>query len=120
MNDNLPLLLTLYKITLVSGEVSLIGWIVLYSILAPWWRNPIGRTLVAKTALIALIIVPSILGLFFHLTIAAHNYVAWIDIGLVGLITPVMIWRSAVWLKIYRFHKNGKDKDYKDAHEGGM
>ncbi len=90
------------KTGLIAGFVSLTGWVVLYSFLADWWRNPVGRTLVAKTALVAGLFVAPVLSIFFRLDI----YIAgWTDVALVGLVTPVMIWRSLVW---WRLHKAGK------------
>jgi hypothetical protein len=109
------LLIELLKISLICGFCSLIGWIVLYSVLAPWWKNPIGRTLVAKTLLVAAILVPSLLGLFFP----TMNEVAaeWTDLVLISLITPVMIWRSAVWLRLYGQRKIG-NSNATDMEEG--
>jgi hypothetical protein len=105
------LVLTL-KVALIAGFISLVGWIALYTALADWWENPIGRTLVAKTALIAGVFVPSILSLFFHLS-GHDSYVAgWVDVGLIGLVTPVMLWRSAVWWRLHkagRLPRNGSD-----------
>jgi hypothetical protein len=91
-----------FKVVLIAGFLSLTGWIAVYTRLAEWWKNDIGRTLVVKTALIALLLVPSILSLFFHLNRLTSMTAAWVDVGLVGLITPVMLWRIAVWLRIYR------------------
>jgi hypothetical protein len=102
------------KVALISGFVSLAGWIALYSALADWWKIPVGRTLVAKTALIAGLFVPSILSLFFHLS-ARDSYIAgWVDVALIGLVTPVMLWRSLVW---WRLHKAGRLPQ--DSSDGG-
>lgn len=90
------------KVALISGFVSLVAWVVLYSVLADWFRNPIGRTLVAKTALVAGMFVPSILSLFFHLS-GHDSYIAgWVDVTLIGLVTPVMWWRCLVWVRLHR------------------
>jgi len=102
------LILTL-KVALISGFVSLAGWIVLYSVLAAWWRHPIGRTLVTKTALIAALFIPSILSLFFKLSRMDSYTVGWIDTGLIGLVTPVMVWRSVVWWRLHRAGKLPRD-----------
>jgi hypothetical protein len=93
-------MLLLLKIGVISGFVTLVAWIVVYSRLAAWWRNAIGRTLVAKTALIAALMVPFALSLFFHLNRLNSRVVGWVDTSLILAITPVMIWRIAVWLKI--------------------
>lgn len=93
-----------FKVVTIAAVLSLTAWIVIYTRIAAWWRNPIGQTLVAKTALIALLLVPTILSLFFHLNRLTSYVAGWVDVALIGLITPVMIWRSAVWIQI---HRNG-------------
>lgn len=95
------LLLTL-KVVTVAGFCSLTAWIIVYTRLAPWWRNPVGQTLVIKTALIALLLVPSILSLFFGLNRLTSEIAGWVDAALIGLITPVMIWRTVVWVRLHR------------------
>ena len=100
------------KVALIAGFVSLAGWIALYTALAPWYRNPIGRTLVAKTALVAAMFVPTTLSLFWHLSRKDSYLVGWIDVALIGLVTPVMVWRSVVWVKLHRagrLPRNGED-----------
>lgn len=95
-------LVLLLKVFCVTGFLSLVGWIAVYTALAPWWRNAIGRTLVAGTALVALLLVPTSLSLFFHFGRLHRLAVAWTDVVLIGLITPVMVWRSAVWIRLHR------------------
>jgi hypothetical protein len=100
------------KVALISGFVSLVGWIALYSFLAAWIRNPIGRTLVAKTTLIALLFVPTSLSLFFNLSRTDSYIAGWVDVALIGLVTPVMLWRCWVWVKLHqagRLPRNGSD-----------
>ena len=88
------------KIALIAGFCSLAGWVILYTILAPWFRDPIGRTLVAKTTLIALLFIPTTLSLFFDLSRADSYLAGWIDVSLIGLVTPVMLWRCRVWWRL--------------------
>lgn len=108
------LVLTL-KVALIAGFVSLAGWVALYSRLAAWWHNPIGRTLVAKTTLIALLFVPTALSLFFHLSVRDSYIAGWVDVALIGLVSPVMWWRSAVW---WRLHKAGRLPQ--NGHDGNV
>ena len=96
------LILLLFKIVTVSGFVSLAAWIGDYTRMAKWWKNAIGRTLVTKTALIAALLVPSALSLFFHFNRLTSHIAAWIDIALLGSVTPVMLWRIVVFRKISR------------------
>lgn len=90
------------KIALISGFASLVAWIALYTVYAAWWRNPIGRTLVTKTALVAALFVPTALSLFLKLNRQDSYLVGWIDVALIGLVTPVMLWRCAVWWRLHR------------------
>lgn len=91
----------LFRIVLVAGFVSLSAWIADYTRMAPWWDNPIGRTLVTKTALIAALLIPTSLSLFLNLNRLSSHIVAWVDIALIGLVTPVMLWRIVVFRKIH-------------------
>lgn len=90
------------KIVCVAGFVSLATWVVQYSRYTAAWRNPIGRTLMVKTSLIALLLIPTTLSLFFHFSRLTSYAAGWIDVVLIGAITPVMTWRMLVWRKIHR------------------
>ena len=98
-------IIVLLRIGLIAAFTSLVAWIGVYTWLAPWWRNPIGRTLVAKTSLIALLLIPSILSIFFNLNRFTSTVAAWFDVALINLIAPVMVWRIVVWLRLHRMRK---------------
>lgn len=87
------------KIALICGFISLVAWVIIYSRLARWWKNAIGLTLVAKTLLIAALFVPTTMSLFFHFSRLTSHIAGWVDVALIGLVTPVMIWRTVVWVK---------------------
>lgn len=93
-------IILLLKIGCIAGFISLTGWVVIYTRLAKWWKNPIGRTLVSKTLLVAGLLVPTTLSLFFNLNRLTSHIAAWADVILIGAITPVMTWRSIIWLKV--------------------
>lgn len=106
------LIILFLKIVLISGFCSLVTWVAVYTKLAPWWRNPVGRTLVTKTLLLAALFIPSSLNLFLHLSRRDSRLVGWIDVALIGLVTPVMLWRVAVWIRLDRagrLPRNGHD-----------
>lgn len=94
------------KIVLTSGIVSILAFIADYWRLAPWWKNPIGRTIVIKDFLLILCLLPPVVSLFFQFNRLTSNVAAWIDISDFGLLTPCMIWRIVVWERIHR----GKDR----------
>jgi len=95
-------IILLFKIVLVADLVCLAGFVAVYTRLAPWWRNPIGRTLVIKDLLLAAALTPSILSIFVHFNRLTSHIAAWADVITFGAIAPVMIWRIAVWVKIHR------------------
>lgn len=95
-------IILLLKMVLISGFASIAVWICVYTKVAKWWRNPVGRSLVTKSALVAVLLIPTTLSLFFDLNRKTSLIVAWADVGLIGLITPVMLWRSVVWWRLHR------------------
>jgi hypothetical protein len=112
------LILLLLKVFLICGFTTLIAWVVIYTRLTGGgaWRNPIGQTLIIKTLLIAALFIPQVLALFFHLNRFDSHVAAWADVTLVGLVTPVMIWRSVVWLRLSR---RDRDRDRAAERQGG-
>jgi hypothetical protein len=90
------------KVTLVTGFASIAIWIWTYTALARWWRNPVGRSLVMHAGLIAVLLVPSTLSLYFHLSRGTSDIAAWLDTALITAITPVMLWRCVVWVRLSR------------------
>lgn len=107
-------ILLLLKIGLIAGLVSIVAWVAVYHVLTKggWRRNPVGRTLVVKSLLIAGLFIPQILSLFFQLNRFDSHIAAWADVVLIGAVTPVMWWRTAVWFKLDRagrLPQNGHD-----------
>lgn len=92
------------KIGLVSGFASLVAWVAVYVWLTRGeaLRNPVGLTLILKALLIAGLFVPTALSLFFHLSRLDSLVAGWADVALIGLVTPVMCWRLAVWIRMAR------------------
>ena|SRR5215475_13375350 len=108
------LLILLFKVTLIAAAVSIGTFIATYSMWAPWWRNPIGRTIVIKDILLVLVLVPSILSLFFAFNRLTSHIAAWVDVALFGALTPVMLWRVVVFHRIHR-EKEGVRSDVADG-----
>ena len=105
------LLVLLLKVFLISGFVALAGWVGLYTWLTGGaaWRNPVGQTLVIKSLLVACTFLVIALGAFFP-WFGEHPLVTgWIDFALIGGVTPVMWWRSAVWVRLHRAGKLHQD-----------
>jgi membrane associated rhomboid family serine protease len=96
------LIVLLFKIALVADVASIVAFIAVYWRLAPWWRNPIGRTIVTKDFLLILLLLPSVLSLFFQFNRLTSRVAAWADLGLFVLLAAVMTWRCAVWIRVHR------------------
>jgi hypothetical protein len=110
------------KIGLVSGGVVLLAWVAVYSKLTKGgaWRNPIGLSLIVEALLLAGLFIPQILSLFFNLNRLDSRIAAWVDVALIGAVTPVMIWRTVAWLRLDRAGRLLRDKsgDSPDDREG--
>lgn len=94
------LIVLLLKIGLVAGVASISLWTAVYTRLAEWWLHPIGRTLVVESALIGALFIPQILSLYFNLNRLDSRIAAWADVALIGLVAPVMIWRTVAFLRM--------------------
>lgn len=94
------LIILLLKIGLVAGLVSIALWAWVYTRLARWWENPVGRTLVVAEALVGALFIFQILSLFFNLNRLDSRIVAWADVALIGLVAPAMLWRTIVFLRM--------------------
>lgn len=102
------LIILLLRIVLLAGVVSICVFIGQYTRLAKWWRTPIGRTIVIKDILLVLVFIPTILSLFFQFNRLSSHIAAWLDVVLIGLVSPVMWWRTWVWERI---HRHGGDEN---------
>jgi hypothetical protein len=69
---------------------------------------------VIEAALVAVLFVPQILGLFFDMTRLDSRIAAWSDVVLIGLVTPVMCWRLLVWLSLDKAGQMGRVPDPPD------
>lgn len=76
-------------------------FIVLYSCVAPWWRNAIGITIVTMDAIVAGIVVPHMLKLIFGVNQESLFFI-WFVVVLFSLIVPVIAWR--IWILVRVHH----------------
>jgi hypothetical protein len=76
--------------------------VIVYSVLTRGgaWRNTLGLSLIIEALLIAGLFVPQILSLFFNLNRLDSRIAAWADVTLIGLVSPVMAWRTIAFLRI--------------------
>jgi hypothetical protein len=96
------------KITLIAAEAGATGFIVTYTVLAPWWRNEIGRTIVRLDMYLGAVLLPSILSLFLHFSRLTSYVAAWIDVAIFGLVAVELARRIPLWI---RFHRNKREEE---------
>ena len=94
-----------FKVAEVCGIVTIAAFVLCYSRWAPWWRNAIGRTIVIKDLLLIVAFIPSLLSLFLQFNRLTSHLAAWLDVAMISLISPVMLWRIWVFRKI---HEQGR------------
>lgn len=100
MNGQEHWIILLLKVFCISGIAANVLFIGTYSKIAKWYRNPVGRSVVIESALIALLLVPTTLSLFLNLNRTTSDIAGWVDTVLIGAITPIMCWRCVVWLRM--------------------
>jgi hypothetical protein len=93
-----------FKAFEIASVVTITAFIACYSRWAPWWRDPIGRTIVYKDIALILVLLPSILSIFLSFNRLTSHIAAWFDVGSFALVPVIMCWRIAVFRKI---HRNG-------------
>ena len=110
------LLILLTKIALIADMAAIIAFVGDYSRLAPWWKNPVGRTIVIKDlfllGVISLIVAP----VFFQFSRFTSEVASWIQIILLGGMAIAMVWRILVFERI---HRNSAPREGDDDNQGG-
>ena len=91
-----------FKVVEVASVVTIAAFIGVYTRYAKWWRNPIGRTIVIKDVALILVLIPSILSIFFSFNRLTSHIAAWFDVASFSAIPVIMCWRILVWHRIHR------------------
>lgn len=86
-----------------------VAFIVLYSVIAPWWRSPLGRNVVALDASISLTLLPGVVHHFFGVSTALDPYFAWFTVLAFGAVPLVIAWRAWILCRI-QFGATGGDR----------
>lgn len=102
------LIIDLFKVDLIADIVAVVLFTVVYSLLAPWWRNPIGRTLVVMDILVGAAVCPSVLSLFWSFNRLTSLIAAWADVAVFGAIALVILARIPLWIGLHK-NKDGTD-----------
>lgn len=83
--------------------VTVLAFVIQYTWYAPWWRDPLGRTIVIKDLCLVAAIAPMlVLRWLLQNDPGWLTFFRWLSLAMVAAIAPVMIWRMVVWRKIHR------------------
>jgi ABC-type branched-subunit amino acid transport system permease subunit len=83
----------------LAAFIASLAFIAVYTVMAPWWRSPIGRALIMLDASLALTLAPSSLHQVTGITITASLGFAWYYLVSLTMVAASTIWRT--WI-IYR------------------
>jgi hypothetical protein len=100
-------LMVAFRVVLIAGVVSVTLWAAVYTYLAKWWANPIGRTVVDFAIRVSIAMIPSILSLFFQFSRLTSQVAGWIDVALFGLVALGILRRIPLWVKLH-MDKDGR------------
>ena len=101
MNQDQAILLA-FKVAEVASVITIAVFVACYSLWAPWWRNPIGRTIVFKDIALLLVLIPSLLSIFINFNRLTSHIAAWFDVAAFTAVPVIMVWRVFVFRKIHR------------------
>jgi hypothetical protein len=85
------------------SSIAFVGW---YSLLAPWWRLPIGRAIVALDSAIAFALLPSVIGLLWGEQAVVSVIYQWLTVCALGCVPVITCWRMVI---VWRIQKRGAD-----------
>jgi hypothetical protein len=81
-----------------------VAFIVLYSIVAKWWENTLGRCIVALDASVALTLLPSVVHHWLGVSSADTPFFAWFSLVSFAAVPLVVAWRGWILLRIQFGH----------------
>lgn len=99
--------LSLYaKVVEISAVAAGLLFVIQWTWYSPWWRDIVGRTVIAEAAAVLLSIMPGLVESFFDLTSLEKEELRWFNVSAVALIPIIYIWRVYVWHRLPHTGKN--------------
>lgn len=95
-----------------ATSIGIAVWVIQYSLLAKWWRNTIGITMVGNALCILAIYIPSLMALadpadYVHF--AAARWYLWLAVVIVVATAVFIITRIVTWEVIRRQRNGGRN-----------
>lgn len=94
------------NIAIWLAAIAELVFVIRYTMIAPWWRNPVGSTIVALGICLLVILVPTCIELALP-TVEFFRSVTWQWVTVTDLliVPAVAIWRLLYWERVYRLRK---------------
>ena len=93
--------ITFDKIAVLTAFFSSVLFLVGYSVLAPWWRHPVGRAVASLDAGLTFALLPAALHQLFGLSLISMFF-AWYYGGSLFLVAGITLWRLVVIWTVQR------------------
>lgn len=88
------------RISELSVIVIILLFLAQYTAYSPWWRDPVGRTIVIKDGVMLLIALPAVLSVWFNFNRFGSHAAGWVQVGALLGATVIMLWQVAVWYQV--------------------
>lgn len=115
------------EIVTLAAFFSAIGFIALYSFVAPWYKSTLGRSIVALDTAVALTVFPSVLHFLFGVTSLQSEAFAFFTLAAFSAIPIIIIWRGWLLWQLQTGSAHGKpgplaeeDERLSGAPSGGL
>jgi hypothetical protein len=94
------LTLNLAKIEVPAIFWAGIAFVLLYTILAPWWKNSFGRALVAMDLAVSAALFPAVLSTEFGVQMFSAEFIAWLEVAAFSVVFVVIMSRMYLLAKV--------------------
>jgi hypothetical protein len=99
------------NIAALTAFLTTVVFLVGYSVLAPWWRNPVGRAVASLDVALLLALLPSALRQVFGLHFTRDGWFTWYYGATLLLVSAVTLWRLAVIWTVQRDALAPRERD---------
>lgn len=76
-----------------------VAFVLLYTVIAPWWRSPLGRNLIAFDSALSLTLLPSVIHHITGTSSAESPFFAWFTVGAFAAVPCVIVWRAVILIR---------------------
>jgi hypothetical protein len=111
--ERIPWQITFLRLVVPAAVLILLAWIIQYTRITHWaaWRDPVGRNLLAMTALMVVFLIPFGGTLFIRYDLMETTIAGLIQIISIAAIVPMVGWRMVVWSRAQRGSYDELDRE---------